>query len=250
MQMYTFIFDCHFCGLFCFHWHGPNLSLCFGITGVHSVGHRTDLESVWSAVHWCCSWLEFDFVLVVKLSLYLWNVFYNFTLRPWKHPNKQISSVFVSSAGSLLLHLLDWVRLHKADVDEKAREVLQSESPAEHHDYWDVVSAARTYTCVLSYKSYMLSFTKPPYKRSAAFPSSFVFCQTVWNLNCHMLCVWPVQVVSYVLQGRLEEARQMLVKQATLQPAARNMYKLMDTLLSKMPFYNVRKFFYILDSHN
>lgn len=42
-------------------------------------------------------------------------------------------------AGSLLLHLLDWVRLHKADVDEKAREVLQSESPTRHHAYWDVV---------------------------------------------------------------------------------------------------------------
>lgn len=65
-----------------------------------------------------------------------------------------------------------------------------------------------------------------------------------------MFNVSPVQVVSYVLQGRLEETRQMLVKQATLQPAARTMYKLMDTLLSKMPFYNVRKFFYILDSHN
>lgn len=50
-----------------------------------------------------------------------------------------------------------------------------------------------------------------------------------------------MQVVSYVLQGSLEEARQMLVKQANLQPAARNMYKLMDTLLSKMPFYNVRR---------
>lgn len=49
--------------------------------------------------------------------------------------------VSVSSAGSLLLHLLDWVRLHKADVDEKAKEVLQSESPAEHHDYWNVVGA-------------------------------------------------------------------------------------------------------------
>lgn len=59
-----------------------------------------------------------------------------------------------------------------------------------------------------------------------------------------MFCVWPEQVVSYVLQGRLEEARQMLVKQATLQPAARNMYKLMDTLLSKMPFYNVRNSFF------
>ncbi|XP_056144602.1 nuclear pore complex protein Nup85 [Lampris incognitus] len=86
-------------------------------------------------------------------------------------------------AGPLLLHLLDWVRLHKADVDEKAREVLQSESPTEHHTYWDVV-------------------------------------------------------VSYVLQGRIEEARQMLVKQATLQPAAKNMYMLMDSLLRKMPIYN------------
>ncbi|KAM9346685.1 nuclear pore complex protein Nup85 [Symphorus nematophorus] len=95
----------------------------------------------------------------------------------------EVLFIDAAPAGSLLLHLLDWVRLHKANVDEKAREVLQSESPAEHHDYWDVV-------------------------------------------------------VSYVLQGRLDEARQMLVKQATLQPAARNMYKLMDTLLSKMPFYN------------
>ncbi|XP_070703941.1 nuclear pore complex protein Nup85 [Pempheris klunzingeri] len=95
----------------------------------------------------------------------------------------EVLFIDAAPAGSLLLHLLDWVRLHKADVDEKAREVLQSEIPAEHHDYWDVV-------------------------------------------------------VSYVLQGRLEEARQMLMKQATLQPAARSMYKLMDTLLSRMPFYN------------
>uniref|UniRef100_A0A8C4DHV4 Nuclear pore complex protein Nup85 n=1 Tax=Dicentrarchus labrax TaxID=13489 RepID=A0A8C4DHV4_DICLA len=87
----------------------------------------------------------------------------------------EVLFIDAAPAGSLLLHLLDWVRLHKADVDEKAREVLQSESPAEHRDYWDVV-------------------------------------------------------VSYVLQGRLEEARQMLVKQATLQPAARKMYKQMDTL--------------------
>lgn len=50
--------------------------------------------------------------------------------------------MFVLSAGSVLLHLLDWVRLHKADVDEKTKEVLQSESPAEHHDYWDVVGSS------------------------------------------------------------------------------------------------------------
>uniref|UniRef100_A0A3Q4MC74 Nuclear pore complex protein Nup85 n=1 Tax=Neolamprologus brichardi TaxID=32507 RepID=A0A3Q4MC74_NEOBR len=95
----------------------------------------------------------------------------------------EVLFIDAAPAGSLLLHLLDWVRLHKADVDERASEVLQSESPAEHRDYWNVV-------------------------------------------------------VSYVLQGRLEEVRQMLVKQANLQPAARSMYKQMDTLLSKMPFYN------------
>ncbi|XP_034568105.1 nuclear pore complex protein Nup85 isoform X2 [Notolabrus celidotus] len=95
----------------------------------------------------------------------------------------EVLFIDAAPAGSLLLHLLDWVRLHKADVDEKAREVLQSESPAEHGDYWNVV-------------------------------------------------------LSYVLQGRLEEARQMLAKRATLQPAARNMFKLMDNLLSRMPFYN------------
>lgn len=53
--------------------------------------------------------------------------------------------MFGLSAGSVLLHLLDWVRLHKADVDEKAKEVLQSESPAEHRDYWDVVSSTKRY---------------------------------------------------------------------------------------------------------
>ncbi|XP_077589999.1 nuclear pore complex protein Nup85 [Stigmatopora nigra] len=91
--------------------------------------------------------------------------------------------LFIDAGGSPLLHLLDWVRLHKGDVDEKAAQVLQSESPAEHRDYWDVV-------------------------------------------------------VGYVLQGHLEEVRQLLTKQAVLQPAARNMFKLMDNLLSKMPYYN------------
>uniref|UniRef100_A0A8C6LZ52 Nuclear pore complex protein Nup85 n=1 Tax=Nothobranchius furzeri TaxID=105023 RepID=A0A8C6LZ52_NOTFU len=97
----------------------------------------------------------------------------------------EVLFIDAAPAGSLLLHLLDWVRLHKSDVDEKAKGVLQSDSPAEHRDYWDVV-------CVLS----------------------------------------------YVLQGRLEDTRKMLMKQAMLQPAAKSMYKLMDSLLSKMPFYN------------
>ncbi|KAF7221083.1 transcript variant X2 [Nothobranchius furzeri] len=95
----------------------------------------------------------------------------------------EVLFIDAAPAGSLLLHLLDWVRLHKSDVDEKAKGVLQSDSPAEHRDYWDVV-------------------------------------------------------LSYVLQGRLEDTRKMLMKQAMLQPAAKSMYKLMDSLLSKMPFYN------------
>ncbi|KAF3846441.1 hypothetical protein F7725_003519 [Dissostichus mawsoni] len=84
--------------------------------------------------------------------------------------------LFIDSApaGSLLLHLLDWVRLHKADVDERPR-VLQSESPAEH----------KTTGMWAGWKN----------------PDRFS-------------------------------------EQATLHPAPRNMYKLMDTLLSKMPFYN------------
>lgn len=50
----------------------------------------------------------------------------------------------------------------------------------------------------------------------------------------------PTQVVCYVLQGRMEEAAQMLMKQASQQPAARAAYKLMDSLLTKMPVYSVR----------
>uniref|UniRef100_A0AAQ6A3T2 Nuclear pore complex protein Nup85 n=1 Tax=Amphiprion ocellaris TaxID=80972 RepID=A0AAQ6A3T2_AMPOC len=58
----------------------------------------------------------------------------------------EVLFIDAAPAGSLLLHLLDWVRLHKADVDEKAREVLQSDSPAEHRDYWDVPSGTQTLT--------------------------------------------------------------------------------------------------------
>lgn len=41
----------------------------------------------------------------------------------------------------------------------------------------------------------------------------------------------------------------MLVKQAALQPAARNVYKLMDSLLMRMPFYNVITFSCILNGN-
>lgn len=95
----------------------------------------------------------------------------------------EVLFIDAAPAGSLLLHLLDWVRLHKADVDEKARQVLQSESPTRHHAYWDVV-------------------------------------------------------MSFVLQGRMDEARQVLQKQASLQPASASTYKLLDNLLHKMPVFN------------
>uniref|UniRef100_W5N743 Nuclear pore complex protein Nup85 n=1 Tax=Lepisosteus oculatus TaxID=7918 RepID=W5N743_LEPOC len=95
----------------------------------------------------------------------------------------EVLFIDAAPAGTLLLHLLDWVRLHKAGVDEQAHEVLQSESPAQHPSYWDVV-------------------------------------------------------ISYVLQGRMDEARQILGKQASQQPGARAVYKLLDNLMMKMPIYN------------
>ncbi|KAG5279982.1 hypothetical protein AALO_G00083650 [Alosa alosa] len=95
----------------------------------------------------------------------------------------EVLFIDAAPAGSLLLHLLDWVRLHKAEVDEKAQDVLRCESPTRHQFFWDVV-------------------------------------------------------ISFVLQGRMEEARSMLAKQAVLQPAAQTTFKRMDSLLQKMPIYN------------
>ncbi|XP_035381591.1 nuclear pore complex protein Nup85 [Electrophorus electricus] len=95
----------------------------------------------------------------------------------------EVLFIDAAPAGCLLLHLLDWVRLHKADVDEKAKEVLQSDSPTNHLAYWDVV-------------------------------------------------------ISFILQGRVDEARHVLTKQASVQAASRTLYQLMDTLLHKMPVFN------------
>uniref|UniRef100_A0A3Q2Q8P3 Nuclear pore complex protein Nup85 n=1 Tax=Fundulus heteroclitus TaxID=8078 RepID=A0A3Q2Q8P3_FUNHE len=58
----------------------------------------------------------------------------------------EVLFIDAAPAGSLLLHLLDWVRLHNADADEKAKDVLQSDSPAEHHHYWDVPGGTQTLT--------------------------------------------------------------------------------------------------------
>uniref|UniRef100_A0A672M1G2 Nuclear pore complex protein Nup85 n=1 Tax=Sinocyclocheilus grahami TaxID=75366 RepID=A0A672M1G2_SINGR len=58
----------------------------------------------------------------------------------------EVLFIDAAPAGSLLLQLLDWVRLHKSDVDAKAREVLQSDSPAQHQSYWDVPTGTQTLT--------------------------------------------------------------------------------------------------------
>uniref|UniRef100_A0A8C1RE48 Nuclear pore complex protein Nup85 n=1 Tax=Cyprinus carpio TaxID=7962 RepID=A0A8C1RE48_CYPCA len=95
----------------------------------------------------------------------------------------EVLFIDAAPAGSLLLHLLDWVRLHKSDVDTRAREVLQSDSPAQHQSYWDVV-------------------------------------------------------ISLVLQGRTDEARQVLSKQASLRAESSSVFKRMDVLLQNMPIFN------------
>uniref|UniRef100_A0A673LQA8 Nuclear pore complex protein Nup85 n=1 Tax=Sinocyclocheilus rhinocerous TaxID=307959 RepID=A0A673LQA8_9TELE len=95
----------------------------------------------------------------------------------------EVLFIDAAPAGSLLLHLLDWVRLHKSDVDARAREVLQSDSPAHHQSYWDVV-------------------------------------------------------ISLVLQGRVDEARQVLSKQASLRAESSSVFKRMDVLLHTMPIFN------------
>ncbi|XP_056304610.1 LOW QUALITY PROTEIN: nuclear pore complex protein Nup85 [Danio aesculapii] len=95
----------------------------------------------------------------------------------------EVLFIEAAPAGSLLLHLLNWVRLHKSDVDTRAREVLQSENPTQHQAYWDVVT-------------------------------------------------------SLVLQGRMDEARQILSKQASLRMESSSVFKRMDTLLQTMPIFN------------
>lgn len=42
-------------------------------------------------------------------------------------------------AGALLLHLLDWVRLHVCEVDSQLATVLGSEVPSKHESFWNLV---------------------------------------------------------------------------------------------------------------
>ncbi|XP_041073319.1 nuclear pore complex protein Nup85 isoform X1 [Carcharodon carcharias] len=94
----------------------------------------------------------------------------------------EILFIEAAQAGSLMSLLLDWIRVHICQVDAMTGQVLDSENPAEHLYYWNVVTG-------------------------------------------------------YVLQGRLEEARQMLVKKAVTQPAQSSMYMSMDELMRKMPIF-------------
>ncbi|PNI32406.1 NUP85 isoform 12, partial [Pan troglodytes] len=45
----------------------------------------------------------------------------------------------VAPAGPLLLHLLDWVRLHVCEVDSLSADVLGSENPSKHDSFWNLI---------------------------------------------------------------------------------------------------------------
>ncbi|XP_066471180.1 nuclear pore complex protein Nup85 [Tiliqua scincoides] len=95
----------------------------------------------------------------------------------------EIMFIEAAPAGLLLRHLLDWVRLHVCDVDNMVCDVLRSESPAKHENFWNVITI-------------------------------------------------------FVLQGRMDEARQLLSKEANTNPASVNMCKILDELMKKMPVIN------------
>uniref|UniRef100_G3SRA8 Nuclear pore complex protein Nup85 n=1 Tax=Loxodonta africana TaxID=9785 RepID=G3SRA8_LOXAF len=92
----------------------------------------------------------------------------------------EILFIEVTPAGPLLLHLLDWVRLHVCEVDTWSAEVLGSENPSKHESFWNLVTAL-------------------------------------------------------VLQGRLDEARQMLSKEADANPASAGMCRVLGDLMRTMP---------------
>ncbi|XP_073901265.1 nuclear pore complex protein Nup85 isoform X4 [Castor canadensis] len=92
----------------------------------------------------------------------------------------EILFIEVAPAGPLLLHLLDWVRLHVCEVDTLSADVLGSENPNKHESFWNLVTIL-------------------------------------------------------VLQGRLDEARQMLSKEADANPASAGMCRILGELMRTMP---------------
>ncbi|XP_057630542.1 nuclear pore complex protein Nup85 [Chionomys nivalis] len=92
----------------------------------------------------------------------------------------EILFIEVAPAGPLLLHLLDWVRLHVCEVDSLSADVLGSENPSKHDGFWNLVTVL-------------------------------------------------------VLQGRLDEARQMLSKEADANPPSAGMCRILGDLMRTMP---------------
>ncbi|XP_060242387.1 nuclear pore complex protein Nup85 isoform X2 [Meriones unguiculatus] len=92
----------------------------------------------------------------------------------------EILFIEVAPAGPLLLHLLDWVRLHVCEVDSLSADVLGSENPSKHESFWSLVTVL-------------------------------------------------------VLQGRLDEARQMLSKEADANPSSAGMCRILGDLMRTMP---------------
>ncbi|XP_036612485.1 nuclear pore complex protein Nup85 [Trichosurus vulpecula] len=92
----------------------------------------------------------------------------------------EILFIEVAPAGPLLLHLLDWVRLHVCEMDSLSADVLGSENPNKHENFWDLATL-------------------------------------------------------FVLQGRLDEARQMLSKEADANPASASMCRVLGDLMRTMP---------------
>ncbi|KAM9006653.1 nuclear pore complex protein Nup85 isoform X1 [Sarcophilus harrisii] len=92
----------------------------------------------------------------------------------------EILFIEVAPAGPLLLHLLDWVRLHVCEMDALSADVLGSENPNKHENFWNLATL-------------------------------------------------------FVLQGRLDEARQMLSKEADANPASASMCRVLGDLMRTMP---------------
>ncbi|XP_075702838.1 nuclear pore complex protein Nup85 isoform X2 [Rhinoderma darwinii] len=95
----------------------------------------------------------------------------------------EILFIEAATAGSFLVLLLGWIRLHSSDIDNIAKEVLQSENPLQHDRFWDLITG-------------------------------------------------------YVLQARMDEARQLLAKEAAVSTSTRSMCRVLDDLLKKMPTFN------------
>ncbi|XP_021562301.1 nuclear pore complex protein Nup85 isoform X2 [Carlito syrichta] len=58
----------------------------------------------------------------------------------------EILFIEVAPAGSLLLHLLDWIRLHVCEADSLLADVLGSENPSKHESFWNLPGNTQTLT--------------------------------------------------------------------------------------------------------